>query len=116
MIQVGKTYRTFGGQNVQIMTMTTTATDIVFTGDNGVGYDRFGRTERGHDLSLIVIEVHPAYPDKQLTENERELLQTLKDLTEDFGLRSVGLDTTDTRYRKAKDVIAKFNRVGELHD
>lgn len=39
------------------------------------------------------------------------LLQALKDLTKDFELRSVGQDTDDTRYRKAKDVIAKFERV-----
>jgi hypothetical protein len=40
-----------------------------------------------------------------------EVLQALKETIEDFELRSVGLDTADTRYRKAKDVIAKFEQV-----
>jgi hypothetical protein len=107
MIKVGKTYKTFGGQNVQIMTMTTTATDIVFTGDNGVGYDRFGRTERGHDLGLVLVTVAPAYGVEPLTENEQELLQALKGLA---AVECIG-DYTPA-LQKARDVIAKFNRVG----
>jgi hypothetical protein len=80
MIQVGKTYKTFGGGSVKIVV----GSGNQFTGSNGVWYDRFGRTERGHDLSLIVAVVQPAYPDKQLTENERELLNCLKDVIEDL--------------------------------
>ncbi len=67
MIQVGKTYKTFGGQNVKIVT----GSNNQFTGDNGVWYDKFGRTERGHDLGLIVITVQPAYPDEPKTPDER---------------------------------------------
>lgn len=46
-----------------------------------------------------------------LNKEKHELLQALKDVIEDFELRSVGQDTDDSRYRKAKDVIAKFERV-----
>jgi hypothetical protein len=107
MIQVGKTYKTVGGQNVQIMAMTTTATDIVFTGDNGVWYDRFGRTERGHDLSLILVTVAPAYEDEPLTKNEQVLLRALKEL-----LAVECIDDYTSAHQKARDVIAKFERVG----
>ena len=107
MIQVGKTYKTVGGNSVSIMTMTTTATDVVFTGNNGVEYSRFGTTERGHDLGLILVTVAPAYEDEPLTENEQELLQALKDM-----VAVECIDDYASAHQKARDVIAKFERVG----
>lgn len=59
----------------------------------------------------------------QLTENERLLFQALKETIEDLELRAqvhktltgeeMVVPMSDSRYRKAKDVIAKFERVSK---
>ena len=57
------------------------------------------------------------------TNNERELFNCLKDVIEDLELRAQVHKTltgeegvvplSDGRYRKSKDIIAKFERVGD---
>jgi hypothetical protein len=111
MIKVGESYKTVSGKTVKIMTMTTTATDIVFTGDNGIWYDRDGHTEHGNDLCLITLTVQPAYADELLTENEQELLQALIDLDFLVAAAYSGDETIKEVIKQARAVIAKFERV-----
>lgn len=113
MILVGKIYKTFGGQSVKIVT----GSNNQFTGDNGVRYDKFGRTERGHDLCLKLVTVAPAYEDEPLTENEQELLEALTEIVESWDeetayFNSIGITSDKKGYiERARDVIAKFERV-----
>lgn len=76
--------------------------------------------QKMNELAKNLSNIH-AIP-SLITNNEQELLKCLKDVIEDLELRAqvhktltgeeMVVPLSDSRYRKAKDVIAKFDGVG----